>query len=343
MDSDKRLLFLKNQFSKIDDDIFDKIVLADPTPAKKYSTWLLRLYSKSKLDLNELPVLTEIINIHASQKEDVPIEFRDINKFDSVVSFLFLMNKWFVKRFLENEKNTKYLENGGKLLFESDDFDIFRILSLEGSINFGSNTSWCTLRAEHFYDYTKSGNLYIVIPKSRECKHHFGKKTQLHFERSEFRNHDNQEVDLIDIILDLPELYEPIKQIENGKGKNEIRQFFDIDNHAISLINIYGISILKFVKTFSNKLLKEMFVTYGEDAYGHIPESTEKTISFVTVLSTGLKSLLKKSHVEISEEIFKNAVMAFPENILGNYISIYTRQIFISLIISTLTAIYLIL
>ncbi len=75
------------------------------TLEKKYSTWLLRLFSKSKLELSDLPVLSETITMHLQLKDSIPVEFRDINKFDSAVSFLHSMNVWLTNRFVENENN----------------------------------------------------------------------------------------------------------------------------------------------------------------------------------------------------------------------------------------------
>lgn len=322
MSSDKRISFLKNQFSKIDDTTFEQIVLADPTPEKKYSTWLLRLFSKSKLELETLSTISEIIIIHSSLKQNIPVELRDINKFDSVVSFLFTMNKWLINRFVENEHNINYLRRGGELLFENENISIIKILNYEGSISYGSGTKWCTLKSSSFYEYSNSGHLYVITPKNDFYYKSFGKKSQLHFGKLEFRNDDNNEINLIDIICKNPELYEPFSKILETKSlsyNSEIGEFFNINNidsSFIELIKRRGYNILKFVKTFSLDLTNKLFSEFGEAVYSHIPDSKEKTLSFVSTLEFGLKKIIQKAEIEIDDNVFKEAVKAFPENIL---------------------------
>ena len=322
MSENKKIQFLKTQFSKVDDEVFDKITSYDPTPGKKYSTWLLRLYSKSSLSLNDLPTISELISLHISLKDSIPLEFRDINSFDSVVSFLHSMNVWFANRFIENEKNVTYLKNGGDLLFENDDIQIIKILSYEGSKNYGSNTSWCTLQIEQYNNYSSKDYLYILITKTSRYKSYLHKKTQLFFPTSEFRNEKNDEVDLIESIIAFPELYDPIKII--GKRVNtfkseEIFNFFNLKEDSDSLIKTIekrGWRIIKFIDVLTKEIIDSLFVHFKEDAYEHIPDSINKTKSFICNVEGGLKQVIKKNNVEVDEESFKEAVRSFPENIL---------------------------
>jgi len=319
MSAQKRIDFLKNQFSKVDRESFEKLIQADPTPEKKYSTWLLKLFSKSSLNLNDLPTVTEAISIHADLKQDIPEHLRDINRFDSVVSFLFTLNKWLVNRFNENEKNIEFLKAGGDLIFDNEDCTITKVLSYHGSVHFGSGTSWCTLKMDSYNSYAQQGYLYIFTPKNGKYTKYFGKKTQLHFGKHEFRNHDNTEINLTNIILNNPELYEPFKMIDGLQSDNKIYDFFFFEkltpSDKINAVSTYGFSILSFLKEFSSDFINRLFMEYGEKAYKHVPESLEKTKSYVSHVQDGLKKLLIKGE-EITHEIFKESVKTFPENIL---------------------------
>lgn len=320
MSSDKkRLDYLKNQFSSVGEETFEKIVDCDPTPEKKYSSWLLKLYSKSNLNLNDLPTLREVVKMHSSLKDKIPVEFRDINKFDSVISFMFSMNVWFTNRFVENENNIKHLRNGGDMLFENDDISIVKVLSFEGSTNYGSSTSWCTLRFDSYISYAKSGNLYIIIPKSGRYKKYFKKKSQLHFGKNEFRDDSNEAIDLIDIVFKNPELYEPIGSLVKSEEVS-LYPFFNIEkcdrDDIVSLINKHNFKILNFIKNFSKDFIDALFVEFGEKAYAHIPNSKNKIISYVSNIEEGLKKLLVKGEEEITPEIFEQSVLSFPWNIL---------------------------
>lgn len=319
MSTEKRLSFLKTQFTKINDEDFEKILSSDPTPEKKYSTWLLRLYSKSKLEIENLSILTEMIQIHSDLKQDIPVEFRDINKFDSVISFLFSMNKWLVTRFNQNEKNITHLKNGGELLFEDDNLSIMKVLNFEGSVFYGSGTKWCTLQRDTFSNYSNDGFLYIILPKNDSFKKQFGKKSQLHFGKSEFRNHDNEEIDLIDIIIKCPSLFEPFSLIKENRENSKFGHFLDIEkleSGQMDLIISKGYDVLKFVKKFSKNSMSELFEEFGEEVYEHIPDSKDKLISFVSSVENGLKKILKKGKIEISDDVFEQAVISFPENVL---------------------------
>jgi hypothetical protein len=319
MSAGKRLDFLRNQFSKIDNDTFEKIVSFDPTPEKKYSSWLLKLHSKSGLNLNDLPTLKEVIKMHSSLKDKIPAEFRDINKFDSVVSFLFSMNVWFTNRFVENENLLKHLRNGGDILFENDDISIIRVLNHDGSVNYGSGTKWCTLKSDTYASYSQSGNLYIITPKSDKYVKYFGKKSQLHFEKEEFRNHDNVAIDLITIVCKHTELYGYIKLIPSVKA-SKVYSFFYIDEcedeDRDGLIKQYGFEILNFIPNFSIELTTSLFRQYGEKVFKHIPNSESKTISFICTIEGGLKKILVKGEEEVTADMFEKSVSVFPENIL---------------------------
>lgn len=322
MSSSKRFDFLKTQFPKIDDDTFEKIVACDPTPEGKYCSWLLRMYSKSKLDLKEIEPITKMLAVHLSMKNELPAEFRDINKFDSVLSFLSSINIWFTSRFLENEKNIKYLKSGGNLIFENDSLTVIEILSHEGSVAYGSGTSWCTLQADTYASYSKNGHLYIVTPKNAKYKALFNKKTQLYFTKSEFRNDTNQEIDLIGNVLKLPELYDIFRSIDEVKKSSKVKAFFFIEESTTeerkAVIKQYGLGVLSVIKAgnFTLDFTNLLFLEYQEQVYDYIPDSKNKTISFVTHVREGLKKIIIKAEIEITKDIFTDAVLAFPENIL---------------------------
>ncbi len=322
MASDKRIEFLKNKFPGIENESFDKIIDADPTVEKKYSDWLLKLFSKSTLQLNELSILTEALKTYSELKESLPIELRDINKFNSSILFIFSLNKWLVSRFQENEKFTTFLKKGAELLFDNENIQIVKVISYEGSTNFGSNTSWCTLQADTYYQYSSKGFLYIVTPKNKNYSNFFGTKTQLHLATSEYRNNKNEEVDLVTSICQFPELYDPFKDIFKNSESNKHDYLFYLLNiedssvFQISLIEKYGYNVLKFVKNFTRDLLENLFSKFGEEAYEFIPDSPFKNIAFICSFEGGLKTLLKQGKTEISENDFQESVLEFPENIL---------------------------
>jgi len=324
--STKRLEFLREKYPQISQEDFNTIIAIDNSPTKKNSDWLLRLYANKKLDLQNTKNISEFITLYDGLKDEISIELRDINKFSSIEEFLFAFNKWLVSRFQENEKNTNYLRKGAELVFENDDVFIVRLLSHEGSVNYGSNTSWCTLKLEDYVRYAKSGPLFIVTCKTAKYTKVFTEKTQISVSNFEFRNRKNDEVDLIKAISANIELYKPFKNIfyKHGfSGSTEklelIRNFFNLESctpeKRNKIIEQYGLSLIKTIENLDFYIISSLFEHFGERVYVHIPEAPEKNKAFVGVVKEGLESLLKKG-IKIDSDTALVAVESFPTNIV---------------------------
>jgi len=323
MAAENRLDYLRKQFTKIDEETFCKIVACDVTPTKKYASWLLRLNSKSNLNLDNLNDAIQAVELFESLKDSLPKEHRDINTFQSISSLLFSVNSWLIKRFNENENTVSFLKKGAELLFENEDIFIVKLLSFEGSVNYGSNTKWCTLQPGTFVEYSSKGPLYIVYCKTDKYQKDFSQKSQLYFATGEYRNVENTAIDLIKIAVKNPQLYNCFSFIKDIKGINkdtDLFAFFNLNimesSVVVDIANRFGIKILSFLKEINKDLLDDLFEHFGEKAYDEIPYSKEKLISFVHKVENGLKRIIKKGEYEISNEMIKESVKLFPENIL---------------------------
>jgi len=323
MAAENRLDYLRKQFTKIDEETFCKIVACDTTPTKKYASWLLRLNSKSNLNLDNLNDAIQAIELFDSLKDSLPKEYRDVNTFQSISSLLFSINSWLIKRFNENENTVSFLKKGAELLFENEDIFIVRLLSFEGSVNYGSNTKWCTLQPGTFVEYSSKGPLYIVQCKTNKYRDDFSEKSQLYFASGEYRNSANTAIDLIKIAVKNPQLYNCFSFIKDVKGiskDTDLFAFFNLNimesSVVVDIANRFGIKILSFLKEINKDLLDNLFEHFGEKAYDEIPYSKEKLISFVSKVENGLKRIIKKGEYEISNEMIKESVKLFPENIL---------------------------
>ena len=212
-----------------------------------------------------------------------------------------------------------YLKNGADVIFENEDISILKILSYEGSVKYGSNTSWCTLKTDSFYSYTNQGNLYIVTPKTNKYKKYFGSKSQLHFEKTEFRNNKNSAIDLVKIILKNIELFDCFKKISNIKNST-VHKFFYLEEceteEKIDAIKQYGGEMLGFLKDFSLPFINSLFVAFGDSIFKDIPHSENKLISYVSNVENGLKKLIMNGEDEVSSAVFVASVNKYPENIL---------------------------
>jgi len=326
MAAENRLDYLRKQFAKIDDETFCKLVACDTTPTKKYATWLLNLNSKSNLNLDNLNDAIQAIELFESLKDSLPKNHRDINTFKSISSLLFSINSWLIERFNENENKTNFLKKGAELLFENEDIFIIKLLSFEGSVNYGSNTKWCTLQSKSFYEYSDKGSLYIVQCKTDKYFDYFSKKSQLHFSNdgdAECRAVENQSINLIDIIIKNKELYDCFDFLRDKKhlpANSDLYGFFNLNTidsaNVIYFLKKYGFDVICFMKEMNLNLLNNIFDSFGEDAYDKLPYSKDKLISFVSTIENGLKRIIKKGEYEICDKMIKASVESFPENIL---------------------------
>jgi len=295
MAAENRLDYLRKQFTKIDEETFCKIVACDTTTTKKYASWLLRLYSKSNLNLDNLNDAIQAIELFDSLKDSLPKEYRDINTFQSINALLFSINSWLIKRFNENENTVSFLKKGAELLFENEDIFIVKLLSFEGSVNYGSNTKWCTLLPGTFVEYSSKGPLYIIQCKTDKYRDDFSDKSQLYFPSGEYRNSLNTAIDLIKIAIKNPELYNCFSFIKDIKGINkdtDLFTFFNLNivesSAVVDVASRFGIKTLSFLEKFNKDLLDDLFEHFGEKAFNEIPHSEEKLISFVSKVENGL-------------------------------------------------------
>lgn len=324
--SEKRINFLQEKYPQISKEDFLTISACDTTTGKKYLDWLLKTYAGKKLDINNLTSVTEIIEIHNGLKDDVAVELRDINRFASVEDFMISFNRWLVKRFQDNENTIDYYKRGAELVFENDDIFIVKVLSYEGSTHFGSKTKWCTNQYNDYSRYAATGaGMYIVTTKSHKYRKAFYDKTQLSVSNLEFRNQNNDGIDLLRGVADNIELYKPFQKIFKGNNKitevglrDELRKFFDFSSMTSDvkkqLVTKYGFALISVIENFNYSMICDLFETFKDKVFQYIPDSDDKFSAFVSVVEDGLKIMLKKGY-KISDDACLRAVESFPENI----------------------------
>lgn len=177
-------------YSKIDSDVFRKIVESDPTwrvekPDKmgKFGKWLLSLYIGGRLKLEDLYKAKEYLTYFV--KYNNRIEIKDINKYKTLVD---LYNV--VKVFMNNPKistshsdEIRKIKDGAEKVYEDSEWLIIVPHTMEASCYYGKGTQWCTAADKSnnmFNHYNDQGNLYININKVS------GEKYQFHFESDSF-------------------------------------------------------------------------------------------------------------------------------------------------------------
>lgn len=190
-------------YSDIQEDIFYKIVKADPTYKEKtnrqgiYMKWLLNLYINKKLKLEDLYKATEYLTIFNQFKHKLAI--KDINSYNNLPELFNAVKPFAVKEDNEfvNEDERK-LVGQYKEVFRNDKYRIIIPKTLKASKYFGRGTEWCTTKKDNFDEYTRHQdiskisplNLYILYTENLD------ERLQFHFEAQQFMDISDKDIDI---------------------------------------------------------------------------------------------------------------------------------------------------
>ena len=177
-------------YSNIPQDIFQQIISADPTyniekPNKmgKYGKWLLALYQKQNLKIEDLYKAKDYLSTFI--KFNAKLQERDIMKYHSLQE-LFTSIEPFIQNPQQAATKSEEIRNikeGAEKVYEDNKWLVVVPHTKEASCYYGKGTQWCTA-ADHsdnmFDTYNKYGFLYINILKGTNTKYQF------HFESNSF-------------------------------------------------------------------------------------------------------------------------------------------------------------
>lgn len=211
---ENRVDFLRNQYVNkpvknadrqqiITDEIFEKIVSADPSINKQYSQWLLNLYYWKQLKLEDLYKATQYLEVFDKNKNRMPE--KDINKKTSDGFYYNSLQKLFdvVKPYLEQDNEDsmsdsalvkKIKKEESEKYYEDSEWLIVIPKTKRASCIYGKGTQWCTaadVSNNMFDEYNKQGKLYICIHKPTN------KKYQFYFESSQFMDENDEETKIL--------------------------------------------------------------------------------------------------------------------------------------------------
>ncbi len=211
----------ENEEELISKDSFDQILDADPSKNKQYVSWLLDIYSKGRLKLEDLYKAKEYIEYlhkykHKLSKEPVEIEYDtkdefgkdvkekkmidprnisdywDLNQLYIQIEFLTEMDE---EELMSDSMMMKYQkEKDVIVIYDDEDWKVVVPLSQEMANLYGKGTKWCTTsnnsRGGMFSYYTQSqhpgSKLYILINKKAPPGDRVTNKYQFHYESNQF-------------------------------------------------------------------------------------------------------------------------------------------------------------
>jgi len=171
------------KYKDIPRDVFNQIVLCDPLTVQvednpeeqkyigPYSKWLLNLYVKGNLPLEDLYKAEEYLEVFNTRRNLLPVELRDINKFKSLPDLFDVLqaNGLYQKKTRsEVKREIRQGQEEINTFYEDDEWIVVIPQTKEASIHIGQGTEWCTAArgTNNMFDYYAcNGNLYVFIRK----------------------------------------------------------------------------------------------------------------------------------------------------------------------------------
>jgi hypothetical protein len=221
-------------YSKIDRDVFDKIIEADPKTIKgvkvgKYAKILLGMFKNENLLIEDLPKASYYLSLVYKYNRSIPNNINSLVDIYKIIEDKIIRNDSTIKDVLgQLTEGVDYIK-----VFETKNWWIFIPKTEKGAAYLGLNTEWCTTYGEHcrnpayqnrdenaFDEYNNQGPLYIIINKHDE-----GDKYQIHIEKKQFKDKNDDNFLLNDFFennMDLVVFFENLgdgiiqKYIENG-------------------------------------------------------------------------------------------------------------------------------
>ena len=193
--------YLRKQGKNIDDGIVLEIITLDPTynPERpdvlgKYSKWLINQYLKSSEILDFETGVSSSLKVFDKFKKEMGIS--DINQFKN---FKDLINKTEPFKDKDPEQSKRQLKlnlkGQSEKVYEDENWLLVIPKTWEASKFYGANTRWCTASEKScrdFDDYSKKGDLLIIIDKKNN------RKFQIHKQSKSFMDEVDNKVDIPD-------------------------------------------------------------------------------------------------------------------------------------------------
>lgn len=282
-------------YNFISEEDFNKIIDSDPTTnleknqMGKYSKWLLNLFKKNQLKLEDLYKVEEYLQTFDKYKNK--IEIKDINKFKTLPQLYDV-----VKDYIDSDEATskkdeiRRIKKDAEKVYEDDEWLVVVPKTEEAACYYGKNTQWCTAadNNNYFDYYNRDGKIYININKNTN------KKFQFHFESNQFMDENDSPITTADLDIDegdgLYKFYSnqgldlPKPTLESAIKNYDYDLFYELLNEESATIDNFNLAAgednFTFVEDIALTMSKDEFKLILDDYIEFIPhiigESGEK-------------------------------------------------------------------
>jgi len=151
-------------------EMVDYLVDNDPSGNNKYLMWMVNRMIDDNEDTtdNTEGALIDMVTDFHSPVVQARVPSKDINHYKNTEELYEAIRLALEK--VREKASTQEVAKGTKKIVEDDRWLILHPETKESSCKYGQGTKWCTAMrdAEHYESYTKDGNLYYIIDKSKE-------------------------------------------------------------------------------------------------------------------------------------------------------------------------------
>jgi hypothetical protein len=308
-------------------------VTSNPEKGKlgKYAKWLLGLYMRKRLNIEDLYKAKEYIPIFDKLSKSNKISDRDLNNYRSLPDIYDAIRPYLKREVVSHkDKLNNIKRKEAEKLYEDDVFVVIYPKTRAASCLYGSNTQWCTASKKQnaFSGYNSKGKLYIVINKAT------GDKYQFHFETHCYC--DETDRLLSEYSLDAIEKIKPTdglrkfflsRRFLSGKGSylcdydnNDCYNYnasYDDNDWSIRisvLNNRYGL-VLDSMNHPVQKLVPYVYDNIRKSACPYIYELTQDDVSELVLLIIE-KGIVTTTYYNQDEDITKQFTFPFCNNFM---------------------------
>jgi hypothetical protein len=189
----------RKYYSEVPDDVFTKIVSADVVSSNlqrqklgKYAKWMLHLYRKNWLKIEDLYKVKEYIPVFDKALKSNKLSERDVNRYKSPADMYVAIEPFIEKPAVSNKQKIQQTKQyDAEKLYEDEIFTVIHPMTVAASCYYGMGTQWCTAASKShnlFKSYNNQGKLYIIIDKIDKRKYQF------HFETFNFRDEPDRTI-----------------------------------------------------------------------------------------------------------------------------------------------------
>ena len=151
-------------------EMVDYLVDNDPSGNNKYLMWMVNRMiddEEDTVDNTEGNLIDMVTDFH-SPVVQARVPSKDINHYKNIEELDDAIRLALEK--VREKTSRQEVAKGTKKIVEDDRWLILHPETKESSCKYGQGTKWCTAMrdAEHYESYTKDGNLYYIIDKSKE-------------------------------------------------------------------------------------------------------------------------------------------------------------------------------